>query len=274
MERAVIMAEELREHTLEIAHDEHKPRKTIFGRVKSLFHHEDTTNDDLIQAREAEANYAHDLSDTAALEHANKIPVDYIRRGIVLTKDTEDESLADAEEAAAVDAVKEQTMELKHDDKPKKSLIGKVASAFEHLLEDKIDDSLRQAKETEATYAHDLSDTAAMEHANEIALEDNEQEEEDEDIILKAREAAVIYAHAHDLSDVAAVEHVMSTADYKEPQVFPKKSEEDRIASVEEHYNSIEKDIKAIEHLIEEADKADRAEVREDPNDSLFLLLM
>ena len=42
-----------------------------------------------------------------------------------------------------------------------------------------------------------------------------------------------------------------------------KKDEEAHIVSVEEHYKSIDKDIKTIEHLIEEADKADHSDVRD-----------
>lgn len=95
-----------------------------------------------------------------------------------------------------------------------------------------------------------------MERAVIMAAEfKKQQQKKKEDDILKIRDAEAQFAH--DLSDVAAVEHA---------EEYTKVDDESRIASlaiasVEEHYRSIDKDIKTIEHLIEEAAKADQSEV-------------
>ena len=122
------------------------------------------------------------------------------------------------------------------------------------------DETLFDAEEAAAIDAHDVSDAgvegAAMERAVIMAAEfKKQQQKEKENDILKIRDAEAQFAH--DLSDVAAVEHA---------EEYTKADDESRIASlaiasVEEHYRSIDKDIKTIEHLIEEAAKADQSEV-------------
>ena len=77
MERAVIMAEELKEQACSKTKEDDtigddQPKKTIFGRIKSLLRHEDDTDSD-DDLHLLEANYAHDLSDAAALDHAKEI---------------------------------------------------------------------------------------------------------------------------------------------------------------------------------------------------------
>jgi hypothetical protein len=85
--------------------------------------------------------------------------------------------------------------------------------------------------------------------------------------MFDAEEAAAI--DAHDISDsgmeAAAMERaVMLAAEYKEERMKKQvKKQMDHIKSVEEHYKDVEKDISAIERLIKEADDADHASVRE-----------
>ncbi len=91
----------------------------------------------------------------------------------------------------------------------------------------------------------------------------------DEESLLDDEEAAAI--DAHDVSDpgleAAAMERaVMLAAEYKEEQMKKnqmqqKQKQEDHIKAVEEHYKEVEKDISAIEHLIQEAADADHAPV-------------
>ena len=77
---------------------------------------------------------------------------------------------------------------------------------------------------------------------------------------------------ATDLSNVAAVEHVEAEMQEDEMRdegkekgediVYAKKNDETlRALSVEEHYKSMDRDIKTIERLIKEADQVDRSEV-------------
>ncbi len=88
----------------------------------------------------------------------------------------------------------------------------------------------------------------------------------DEESLLDAEEAAAI--DAHDVNDsgleAAAMERaVMLAEEYKEQQM--KKNDKkriDRIKAIEEHYKQVKKDIEAIERLIKEADDADHASVR------------
>jgi hypothetical protein len=91
----------------------------------------------------------------------------------------------------------------------------------------------------------------------------------DEESLLDDEEAAAI--DAHDVSDpgleAAAMERaVMLAAEYKEEQMKKnqmqqKQKQEDHIKAVEEHYKEVEKDMSAIEHLIQEAADADHAPV-------------
>ena len=84
MERAVIMAAELKNDLPHHKTEEgNKPGSSWIGKIKSLFHHDDRPDEDELSAvSEAEANFAHDLSDAAAMEHAN---------AIFLEDETEDE---------------------------------------------------------------------------------------------------------------------------------------------------------------------------------------
>ena len=210
MERAVIMAAEFKEEHQKNIEVEHEHMTSFVDKSKTLLRDFMRRNlyRDMMKVKDAEANFAHDLSDIAAMEHANEVLLDEEEDDIT---DINDMSLFDAEEAAALDA-------------------------------------------------HDVSDAgvegAAMERAVIMAAEfKKQQQKKKEDDILKIRDAEAKFAH--DLSDVAAVEHA---------EEYTKVDDESRIASlaiasVEEHYRSIDKDIKTIEHLIEEAAKADQSEV-------------
>eukprot|EP01083_Nonionella_stella_P298797 1014104_1 len=236
MERAVMMAagfEEQHEHNGKI---EDKPEPTLLGKIRSLFHQTNNTEEaneaGLREVGDAEANYAHDLSDTAAMEHAKEV--------LLEDNNTKDES--------------------------RRSALFKVMDG-------------------EDTYAHALSDTAAMEHANEVLLEDsNTKDASRRSALFKVIDAEASYAHG--LSDAAAMEHILNEDEAKRDVVdsketayvhdlatyvhdlskaaaigaLPNTHDDASIAAVEEHYNSIEKDITRIEHLIEEADRADRSE--------------
>ena len=99
-----------------------------------------------------------------------------------------------------------------------------------------------------------------------FSVHDTEDEEEALNAVLEAREAEANYAH--DLSDAAALEHVVST-------LRMRMKKRPALHLLEEHYKSIDKDIKTIEHLIQEADKYDHSEVSKDEsNNDLFLILM
>lgn len=162
MERAVIMAEQLKAHQLDLKKEERKATKpSLFLRIKSLFHHDDEGSE-LMEVRAAEAKYAQMLSDTAAMEHVEDA---MIKQG---------------------------------------------------------NDELYDIEDIEAIYAHDLSDIAALEHVNaKIAT----YQDEEEDVPHQAKNAA------------------------------------SRVASVEEHYKSLDKDIHTIERLIQEAARHDHSEV-------------
>ena len=212
MERAVIMAAEFKEEQQKKIEVEDEHMTSFFDKSKTLLRDfmRRNLNRDMMKVKDAEANFAHDLSDIAAMEHANEVLLLDDEEENDIT-DINDMSLFDAEEAAALDA-------------------------------------------------HDVSDAgvegAAMERAVIMAAEfKKQQQKEKENDILKIRDAEAQFAH--DLSDVAAVEHA---------EEYTKADDESRIASlaiasVEEHYRSIDKDIKTIEHLIEEAAKADQSEV-------------
>ncbi len=70
MERAVMMAAELFEQTKADHH--HKPKSSsLFKSIWSYFRHDN--EDEIRVVKDAEADYAHDLSVMAAIEHANEI---------------------------------------------------------------------------------------------------------------------------------------------------------------------------------------------------------
>ncbi|KAL7526606.1 hypothetical protein ACHAXR_005988, partial [Thalassiosira sp. AJA248-18] len=155
--------------------------------------------------------------------------------------------LFDAEEAAAFDA---------HDI----SDPGIEGAAMERaviMAEEKKGQAIKKEKQHEPKHSWIGRIRSLIHHED---TNDNESDDDlDDQDLLDAKEAAVAYARG--LSDVAAVEHAIMTANYDDKSsVLPKKREEDYVASVEEHYKLMEKDIEKIEHLIEEADRADRSE--------------
>jgi len=95
-----------------------------------------------------------------------------------------------------------------------------------HLYND-----LAKLKDAEAKFATDLSNVAAVEHVEEEELqEENERGEYGE------KGDDTVYAKNNDETILRAI-------------------------SVEDHYKSMDRDIKTIERLIKEADQADRSEV-------------
>lgn len=91
---------------------------------------------------------------------------------------------------------------------------------------------LMQVKEAEAKFAKDLSNAAAVEHVEkEEEMEENRNNKEDRN------------------------------GEKGEDTVYAKKNDATlRAISVEDHYKSMDRDIKTIERLIKEADQADRSE--------------
>lgn len=133
MERAVMMAAELFEEQVTKA-DHQKPKSSsLFGSIWSYFRHDNEY--DIRVIKDAEATYAHDLSDMAAIEHANEIFVE----------DDEDEGA-------------------------KSSLFNSIKEFFHLFQKRKEEDEheLMELRDAEANFAHTLSDVAALEHANEI----------------------------------------------------------------------------------------------------------
>ena len=237
MEMAVIIAADLKEHPLEKekAGTEEKPHDPIVGKVHMLPRKEEDA--ELLDAEDAAAYDAHDVSD-AGMEGAA------MERAVIMAEELKEQACSKTTEDDTIG-----------DDQPKKTIFGRIKSLLCHEDDTDSDDDLHLL---EANYAHDLSDAAALDHAKEITFSVHDTEDEEE--ALNAVEAETNYAH--DLSDAAALEHVRD-------------EEEARIASVEEHYKSIDKDIKTIEHLIQEADKYDHSEVSKDEsNNDLFLILM
>ena len=72
-------------------------------------------------------------------------------------------------------------------------------------------------RDAEANFAHDLSDAAAVEHANEIPVDDSENGNSDDEDLLEVRDSEANFAH--DLSDAAAVEHANMVAEYDEESI-------------------------------------------------------
>ena len=134
MERAVMMAAELFE--TQIAKEEHHKSKSssLFGSIWNFFRPDNEY--EIRVVKEAEANYAHDLSDVAAIEHANEIAI-------------EDSSV---------------------DEEAKSSLFNSIKEFFHlfHKRKEEEENELNELRDAEAEFAHTLSDVAAMEHANEI----------------------------------------------------------------------------------------------------------
>jgi len=191
MERAVIMAVEFKEQQIQKGKDE------------------------LLEVGDAEANFAHDLSDAAAIEHANKISV-----GDSDDKDADaDTTQFDAEEAAAVDAhdvsdagIEGAAME--------RSVI--VADELIHELQSKRKEDaamLENAKIMGEELIKELQTSrkegaATVENANAISAENNGAKDADA-TLFDAEEAAAV--DAHDVSDAgiegAAMERSVIVAD-------------------------------------------------------------
>ena len=172
------------------------------------------------------------------------------------------------------------------------------------------DDDLYDAEEAAAVDAHDVSDpgmeAAAMERAVMIAEDFKEEQikknskklsketllgkiksffrndfdDDDEDDLLEAEDAAAF--DAHDLSDpgmeAAAMERaVMIAEEFRESHKHPHENKSDNeadankakhgsdthIKTVEEHYKSMKKEISEIERLISKAAEVDQSEVRD-----------
>mmetsp|Transcript_27258 Transcript_27258/g.49508 ORF Transcript_27258/g.49508 Transcript_27258/m.49508 type:complete len:442 (-) Transcript_27258:313-1638(-) len=176
MERSVIMAADIMEQEMmKTKLEEHdvKPRPAFFRKIRSVFHHDDAeeSDADFLQVNEAEAKYAHYLSDVAAMEHADEILlVDSLREE---EEDDNNGDLLDATEAEANYA---------HD----LADVAATEHANEILLEtnedqeenDDNEEDLLDANESEANYAPDLSATAAMEHVEEVSITEQEFDEE------------------------------------------------------------------------------------------------
>ena len=159
----------------------------------------EASEDVLLEAEEAAAVDAHDVSDPG-IEGAS------MERAVMMAAELFEQTKADH-----------------HHHKPKSSSLFKsIRSYFRHDNEDEIS----VVKDAEANYAHDLSDMAAIEHANEIFVDDSEDDqaksslfssikeffrlfqrrkEEDENELTELKDAEANFART--LSDVAALEH-------------------------------------------------------------------
>ena len=242
-------------------------------------------DDSLFDAEEAAAVDSHDLSDPgfegAAMERAVMLAEEYKEQRLKKKKEMERRRSS----AALIKSLDEQ-----HDK-------GRKAT----FLSD--DESLLEAEDAAAVDSHDLSDPglegAAMERAVMLAEEYKEQKKDikrsssepcvggaalirsldeqndkvratnlstDDESLLDAEEAAAI--DAHDVNDsgleAAAMERaVMLAEEYKAQQMRKnEKKRTERMKSIEDHYKQVKKDIEAIERLIKEADDADHASVR------------
>jgi len=145
----------------------------------------------------------------------------FLDRNRVFAAKDNDDAFFDAEEAAAVDAhdvsdpgIEGAAME--------RAVIMAEEFHEEHIKRNK--DDLLEVRDVEANFAHDLSDAAAVEHANKISLEDsrNEKEAKDNDAPLYDAEEAAAF-DAHGVSDPgmegAAMERaVMMAEEFKEQQ--------------------------------------------------------
>lgn len=158
------------------------------------------SDDKLIDAQEAAAVDAHDISDPG-IEGAS------MERAVMMAAELFETQIAKDE----------------HHKSKSSSLFGSIWNFFRPDNEYEI----RVVKEAEANYAHDLSDIAAIEHANEIVIEDSsvdeeaksslinsikeffhlfhKRQEEEENELNELRDAEAEFAHT--LSDVAAMEH-------------------------------------------------------------------
>ena len=130
----------------------------------------------------------------------------------------------------AADLAEEQMK--KHDEHEKNvsSYFNDMKSMFQTFSRRHLYNDLMQVKDEEAKFATDLSNVAAVEHVEEAEMQEDEMRDED--------------------------------GEKGEDTVYAKNNDETpRATSVEEHYKSMDRDIKTIERLIKEADQADRSEV-------------
>ena len=137
-------------------------------------------------------------------------------------------------EAAVILAADLADEQMKKHDEHKKTFFNKMKSIFRTFSQKKLYNDLLEVKDAEAKYATDLSNAAAFEHVEEEELQEDKMRDEDGE-----KGEDLVYANSKKNDD----------------ETFR------RALSVEEHYKSIDKDIKTIERLIKEADQADRSEV-------------
>jgi hypothetical protein len=197
---------------------------------------------------------------SSAFARMNKPPFLHMRpiklNSIISSNAAGDDSLLDAEEAAAIDA---------HDI----SDPGIEAAAMERavMLAQEYKEEQMRKKEMDRRSEPCVGGASLIksleEQRNKVGMGSLRTDDES---LLENEEAAAI--DAHDISDpgieAAAMERaVMLAQEYKEEQMKNNnKKKKDHIKSVEEHYKEVEKDIAAIERLIKEADEADHASVR------------
>ena len=167
-----------------------------------------------------------------------------------------DDSLFDAEEAAAIDS---------HD----LSDPGLEAAAMERavMLAEEYKQQQLKKKDMERRSEPCVGGAALIRSLDE--QHDKAREgimSKDDESLFEAEEAAAI--DAHDVNDsgleAAAMERaVMLAEEFKEQQMKKKeKNRADRLKAIEEHYIRVKRDIEAIQRLIKEADDADHASVR------------
>ena len=133
----------------------------------------------------------------------------------------------------AADLVEEHVK--KHDERKKNvsAYFNKMKSMFQTFSRRNLYQDLMQVRGAEAKFAKDLSNIAAVEH-----VEKEEEMEENRNNNGEDR-----------------------NGEKGEDTVYAKNDATLRAISVEDHYKSMDKDIKTIERLIKEADQADRSVV-------------
>ena len=169
-----------------------------------------------------------------------------------------DDSLFDAEEAAAVDS----------HDLSDPGLEGAAMERAVMLAEEYKEQQLKKKKDIKRSSSEPCVGGAALirslDEQNDKVRATNLST--DDESLLDAEEAAAI--DAHDVNDsgleAAAMERaVMLAEEYKAQQMRKnEKKRTERMKSIEDHYKQVKKDIEAIERLIKEADDADHASVR------------
>lgn len=168
-----------------------------------------------------------------------------------------DNSLFDAEEAAAIDS---------HD----LSDPGLEAAAMERavMMAEEYKQQQLKKKDMERSSEPCVGGAAlirSLDEQNDKVVREANMSTDDESL-FEAEEAAAI--DAHDVNDsgleAAAMERaVMMAEEFKEQQMKKKgKNRADRLKAIEEHYIRVKRDIEAIQRLIKEADDADHASVR------------